>query len=78
MRHQYINHNRLKKELRNLDETSVTRVLQVVGNQKPVDVIPVDFVKRYAEEQERGGCYQLAIHALLGAWIMEEGQYGED
>lgn len=73
----YINHERLKREIRTLDDLSVMRVIQVVANQNPVDVIPADFVKKYAEDQERGGCYQLALHALLGAWEIEKGKRNE-
>lgn len=75
---EFINYNRLKKEIRSLSDADAMRVIQVVACQRPVDVIPVDFIQRYAEDQDRGGCNQLAIHALLGAWIIEKGKREND
>ena len=71
---EFINYNRLKKEIRSLDDASAMRVIQVIANQQPVDAIPVDFIRAYAKDQERGGCHQMAIHALLGAWTIEKGR----
>lgn len=71
---EYINYNRLKKEIRSLDDASAMRVIQVIANQQPVDCVPVDFIREYAKDQERNSCNQLAIFALLGAWTIEKGR----
>ena len=76
----YINFDKLKKDIREAvhAEKDFMDYIRIIANQQPVDVIPVDFIKAYIEEQETGSVYQWAIHALLGAWILEKGKQNED
>ena len=76
----YINYDKLKKDIRDAvhAEREFMDYIDIIVQQPIVDVIPVDFIKKYIEEQETGSVYQWAIHALLGAWIMEKERQNAD
>lgn len=67
----YIDYDRLKREIRQSDGEYMT-IIQTIAKQPVCDVIPVEFIKRYIDRQERDSVYQWALYALLGAWILEK------